>query len=201
VTIEAGERREGSAFDLDDRDAQVGGVEHELLEGGPALGYDQQADRGTSRDECLLDRTPAGDEFLLGTERLRRRQGGRSGRTAAARVSFRAGIRAIGAGPRPVRSIAIGAAPVRASGVRLPSGRAAGARPIARAATVPRSLARSLAEAPARTGGPVIRFPRFVPGLVAALVGSAILPRSLPRTRSKSIARSRPRTPPVGPGT
>jgi hypothetical protein len=46
-------------------------MQHELLEGGPPLGNDEEPDGRASCDEGLLDRPPAGDEFLLLAERLR----------------------------------------------------------------------------------------------------------------------------------
>jgi hypothetical protein len=38
------------------------------------LRHDQQPDRRTPRDERLLDRSSTGDELLIGTQRVRRRQ-------------------------------------------------------------------------------------------------------------------------------
>ena len=45
VTVEAGERGQGAALDLHDRDAQRRGMQHELLERCTTLGHDQQARR------------------------------------------------------------------------------------------------------------------------------------------------------------
>jgi hypothetical protein len=75
VAVEARERGERAALDLDNRDTQVRRVEDELLEGGTTLGHDQQPDRGTSCDERLLDGSPPGDELLLGAEGIRRWEG------------------------------------------------------------------------------------------------------------------------------
>jgi hypothetical protein len=41
-------------------------VEDELLERGPALGHDEQTDRGSPGDERLFDRAPPGDQLLFG---------------------------------------------------------------------------------------------------------------------------------------
>jgi len=46
-------------------------MEHDLLEGGTTLGDDQESNRGTPRDEGLLDRPAAGNDLLIGPERLR----------------------------------------------------------------------------------------------------------------------------------
>ena len=86
MTIETGEGRERSALDLDDRDPQVRGMEHELLERRALLRDDEQTDRGTTRDERFLDRASTGDELLLGPERLGRRQAP-SAEAAGPRVS------------------------------------------------------------------------------------------------------------------
>ena len=56
VAIEAGERRERAAFELDDREPQARRVQHELLERLASLRDDQQALRRAARDERLLDR-------------------------------------------------------------------------------------------------------------------------------------------------
>ena len=55
VAVEAGQRRQRAALDLDDRDAQVGRVEDELLERLTALRNDQEADGLPVGDEGLLD--------------------------------------------------------------------------------------------------------------------------------------------------
>jgi hypothetical protein len=51
-------------------------MEDELLEGAPALRYDEQAQRRPARREDLLDRSPASDELLLRAEEVRRWQRG-----------------------------------------------------------------------------------------------------------------------------
>jgi hypothetical protein len=65
VAVEAGECRERATLDLDDRDAQVGGVEDELLEGRTAIRDDEQAPRRTPRNECFLDGAATRNEFLI----------------------------------------------------------------------------------------------------------------------------------------
>ena len=69
VPVEPGDRGERTAFDLDDGDAQAGGVEDELLERHPALRHDEQAPSLPAGDECLLDGAAARDELLTLPER------------------------------------------------------------------------------------------------------------------------------------
>lgn len=205
VAIEAGERRERPAFDLDDRDPKVRRVEYQLLEGGAALGYDQEADGGASRDEGLLDGTSAGDELLLVAERLRRRQRRGPGRTTVSRLKGRALVRAPAFGPRAVWSIGTGAATAGWASERSPTGRPAPAWSVARAIAARTEgsafagRSRSISVAAIRAGPPVVRPPRFVARPVARLVGLAI-PGPRPRRRPESIARSGPRTTSIGPG-
>ena len=78
VAVEAGERRQRAALDLDDRDPQARRVEHDLLERLPPLRHDQQPDRRPAGDERLLDRPAAGDELLVLAEQLRIGSDGRS---------------------------------------------------------------------------------------------------------------------------
>ena len=80
VTIEAGERRQRPAFDLDDRDPQARGVQDDLLERLPALRDDEQPAGRPPGDERLLDRPASGDEFLIGGQGVRWRQPGPAGR-------------------------------------------------------------------------------------------------------------------------
>ena len=94
VPVEAGERGQRSALELDDRDAQPRGVEHQLLQRSATLRDDQQAKRGTTGGERLLDGPPAGDELLVGSEAVGRRKGRRpawlpAGRPAGAVVHGR----------------------------------------------------------------------------------------------------------------
>ena len=65
VPVEAGERRQRAALDLDDRDAQRRGVEHELLERRRRSGHTSSRRAGRPRRERLLDRAPAGDQLLV----------------------------------------------------------------------------------------------------------------------------------------
>ena len=74
VAVETGDRGQRPALDLDDRDAQAGRVEDELLERGATLRHDQQSMGRAARGEDLLDRPPAGDQLLLGTEQIGRRE-------------------------------------------------------------------------------------------------------------------------------
>ena len=105
VAVEAGDRGQRAALDLDDGDPQARRVQHELLERVPALRDDEQAAGLAARDERLLDRSAAGDELLALGEaeqrvverRIGARESRRDGRTRAARVR-RAG-RAPRAGP------------------------------------------------------------------------------------------------------
>ena len=70
-----GQRGQRPALDLDDRDAQARGVQDELLEGLPSLRHDQQSTCLAPRDECLLDRTPTGDQLVRrGIEQIERRR-------------------------------------------------------------------------------------------------------------------------------
>ena len=79
MAVEPGQRGESSAFDLDYRDAQVRGVQDELLERQAALRDDEQADGLAVGDEGLFDGVASGDDFLvLSQEVARRRRGGRS---------------------------------------------------------------------------------------------------------------------------
>ena len=91
VTVEAGERRQRPAFDLDDRDPQARRVEDEAFEGLAPLGDDEQPDRGPLRDERLLDGAAAGDQLLVGAEQVgigrgRRPEPGLAIRTGAGSV-------------------------------------------------------------------------------------------------------------------
>jgi hypothetical protein len=72
MTVEPGQGRERPALDLDDRDPQRRRVEHEALECQATLRRHQQPDRGPPGGECLLHRPSAGDQLLLGAERLGR---------------------------------------------------------------------------------------------------------------------------------
>ena len=67
VAVEAGQRGQRAALDLDDRDPQARRMEDELLERLTALRHDEQAAGLAAGDERLLDGPAAGDE-LLGLE-------------------------------------------------------------------------------------------------------------------------------------
>jgi len=74
VPVEASDRCERSALDLDDRDPQVGRVENEPFEGLPTLRNDEQADGRTTGDECLLDGPASGHELLARVDQADRRR-------------------------------------------------------------------------------------------------------------------------------
>jgi hypothetical protein len=73
VAVESGERGEGAALDLDDRDPEARGVEDEPLERLAALRYDEQPDRRPPGNEGLLDRATTRDELLARLKQLRPR--------------------------------------------------------------------------------------------------------------------------------
>ena len=106
VAIEAGDRRQRATLDLDDRDAQASGVEHQLLERLPPLRHDQQAVRRPPGGEDLLDRAATGHQLLVRPEQVRRGQAlagramGRGRRLPRPRTSRR---RARGPYPGPGR--------------------------------------------------------------------------------------------------
>ena len=106
---------ERAPLDLHDRDAQRGGMQHQLLQGVAAIGDDQQAAGGPTRGERLLHWPSTGDELLSflepGQVRTRRPAAGigggprggptggcREGRSAVG--SPRPTLRAPGPGPR-----------------------------------------------------------------------------------------------------
>ena len=65
VTVESAEGRERPAFDLDDRDPQGRGVQHELVERSSPLRDDKQPMDRTTRRERLLDRATTRDDLLV----------------------------------------------------------------------------------------------------------------------------------------
>ena len=180
-----GERRQRPALDLDDRDPQVRGMQHELLEGGPALGDDEQPDGGTTRDERLLDRAAAGDELLVGTEGLRRRQRRRSRRAAVAsartadRRYGRSRARATVGRVDPAR-----AAPPGGPVVRPPARRSAGARSVVR----PVAGGSAVGRWPGRAGPPIVGRHGSSRGR-SGRSSRLDRPPAWPRTRSESVGR------------
>jgi hypothetical protein len=89
MSVEAGQRGQRSALDLDDRDAQSGGMQDELFQRVATLRDDEQSVRRSTGREDLLDRTPAGDELLVGSQEVRGRQRGdrpRPGRNVLTRA-------------------------------------------------------------------------------------------------------------------
>jgi hypothetical protein len=99
MAIEARQRRQRSALDLDDRDTQTGSMEDELFEGAPSLRNDDQAVCGPTRRERLFDGAPTRDELLVGAEQVRR---GERWRRPRPRTGFRPLGRAGGGRPAPV---------------------------------------------------------------------------------------------------
>jgi hypothetical protein len=68
VAVEAGNCRQRSPFDLDDRDPEVRRVQDEPLERLAALRDNQQADRRSAGNERLFDRPAPGNELLARVE-------------------------------------------------------------------------------------------------------------------------------------
>ena len=96
VAVEPGEGGQRPAFHLDDRDAQVGRVEDELLERLPSLGHDQQADGRAAGDERFLDGASTGDQLLALAQlrwRWQRRPEGPWQRGAMAAARWPASVR------------------------------------------------------------------------------------------------------------
>ena len=76
MAVKAGERRERPTFDLDDRDPQVRRMQDDPLQRLAALGHHEQPSSGPPRDEGFLHGSAAGDELLVRSERVGRRQAG-----------------------------------------------------------------------------------------------------------------------------
>jgi hypothetical protein len=76
VAVEAGDRGEGPAFDLDHGDPERRRVEDEALERLAALRNDEQATGRPSGDERFFDRPPSGDELLVFGEQVGGRDSG-----------------------------------------------------------------------------------------------------------------------------
>ena len=93
------QRGERAALDLDHRDAQGGGVQHQLLESGTSLGHHQQAARRPAGGERLLHRAAAGDQLLVLGQPLGRREGIGLGGPPAVVGSARPAAGRTGAGP------------------------------------------------------------------------------------------------------
>jgi hypothetical protein len=103
VAVEAGDRRQRAALDLDDGDAQRRGVKDERLERGAPLGHDQQSPRLAPRCERLLDRPTAGDELRVLLEQLVRSPASLILRRGPALFPGRAGVRTLVVAPRRLR--------------------------------------------------------------------------------------------------
>lgn len=73
MAIEASDRGQRAAFDLDDGDPQRRRVEDQPLERLASLRNDEQTPGGAPGDERLLDRTPSGDELFVLGEQVRGR--------------------------------------------------------------------------------------------------------------------------------
>jgi hypothetical protein len=65
VAVEAGERGEGAALDLDDRNPQVRCMQDQPLQRLAPLRDDDQAFCLATRDECFLDGSPTRDDLLV----------------------------------------------------------------------------------------------------------------------------------------
>ena len=74
VAVEAGQRGQRPALELDDRDAQARGMEDQSLERLASLRHDEQAAGLAPRGERLLHGSPSGDQLLVLADEVRRRQ-------------------------------------------------------------------------------------------------------------------------------
>ena len=122
VAVEPGQRGESSAFDLDYRDAEVRGMQDELLESQAALRDHEQADRLAMGDESLFDRVAPGDDFLVLAQQVAR--GRRDGRPRPAGLRGLSGPEWTAVGITTRTSPVIGAA----GWTRGPAGRGEGLR-------------------------------------------------------------------------
>jgi hypothetical protein len=190
VPVEARERRQGSAFDLDDRDPEAGRVQDEPLERLTALRDDEQPMGRSTCDEGLLDRAPAGDELLVVGQEVGRWDGGPEALIGAGPIRPRSVLR------RPARSGSARPEAIRARTIESFSGplvesfsgrpvesfsgrRARGARPRRVSATVTRP-GRAAAERRSRS--------RLVPTSAAARAAVALLPRRTRSTFGRAVA-------------
>jgi len=122
VAVEPGQRGESSAFDLNYRDAEVRGMQDELLESQAALRDHEQADRLAMGDESLFDRVAPGDDFLVLAQQVAR--GRRDGRPRPAGLRGLSGPEWTAVGITTRTSPVIGAA----GWTRGPAGRGEGLR-------------------------------------------------------------------------
>ena len=182
VAVEAGERGQRATLDLDDRDAQRGGVQHQLVERGAALGHHQQpAARPAGREASSTGRRPATSSSSSAScsgarapRRARRQRGSQRSRRDA-----RAG------GPPPGRGP--GAEPGRdcaGTSARRPS---ASARCPGRGRSPGRAADRAAGRSPDRSG----RSPKSRAGLVESAAGGRSYP-SAARSRRRPVAEPRP---------
>jgi hypothetical protein len=77
VSIKPGQLADQGAFNLNDWDAECGGVEDHLLQGVASLRHHQEADRLSARGEGLLYRPTPSDDFVLWADHTRDLQGDR----------------------------------------------------------------------------------------------------------------------------
>jgi len=111
VTVEASQRGQRPAFDLDDGDPEARRVENESFQRLAALRNDEQAMGRSAGDECLLDRTASGNQLLVVREQIRR-WNGRAERGSLANIGLPCAIgwRTVDAGP-------LNAGPIRAGSI------------------------------------------------------------------------------------
>jgi hypothetical protein len=177
MAIEAGDRRQRPALHLDDRDAQTGGVEHDLLEGAPPLWDDEEPACGPPGGEDLFDGATTGDQLLIRAEEI----GGRQ----RVRRAWPRSASALGSLP---------SAPARASTVRAPGVSVARAGPPARWIAAVRRRTRAVRRRAAWRRREATSFPRWgtaVRGLATSLARciSSLRRRAAPIARTKIVVR------------
>jgi len=179
VAIEAGERGQGPALDLDDRDTEAGRVQDEPLQRLASLRDDEQAMGRPARDERLLDGATAGDELFVVAEVI-------GWRDRRAEAGLGAGsVRPRSARTGPPSAAIVGPGSLEATPVEWPTDRAGatgkvGAPGGARIATrrrAERTWSRAEATARSRAEGT----PRLRPGAPRARAG-----RSSPEGRART---------------
>jgi hypothetical protein len=77
VSIKPGQLADQGACNLNDWDAECGGVEDHLLQGVASLRHHQEADRLSARGEGLLYRPTPSDHLVLGADHAGNLQGDR----------------------------------------------------------------------------------------------------------------------------
>ena len=110
MAIEAADGGDGAALDLDHGDAQGGGVQHQLIERGAALGDHQQTLGLAASSEGLLHRPAAGHDLFFLTEDLGWRRTTRWGRRSETVASLE-----VAAAPRTSVAVPLATGRTRAS--------------------------------------------------------------------------------------